>query len=339
MQNFVRHGGAWFEADNSLCVVTQARPVLSARRTQTNESNASEKETSIEWPKICRPMRLGVQLPAGGTALQKISRFILAMGCMELAAYSQTVPVPDEGPAVFVFRIISVDAAQRDAFVACLAKSDLPFWRDLQKKGLLAKVSVFETPSVESSKPGVPAWNFVISSEVAPDATADSFLQALAKRKGCDSDQGTELRQIETLKTKPNTHYARATVEGDRIAREKKVEFRIEYIAVDPAKFDQWNEVYRLIGGPGVGLRIRDGSYFSADVMLTVKANYSQPGMPDWNTIHVLGGFPGSDHRAAAGANPGPTPAAYAAAMAPLRPFATFSREDRVRQLFELAVR
>ena len=112
--------------------------------------------------------------------MQTISRFILAIGCMELAAYSQTVPVVDEGPAVFVWRIISVNAAQRDAFVACLAKSDLPFWRDLKKKGLLAKVSVFETTSVTSSEPGVPAWNFVISSEVA---AADSFLQALREKK------------------------------------------------------------------------------------------------------------------------------------------------------------
>jgi hypothetical protein len=46
---------------------------------------------------------------------------------MELAAYSQTVPAADEGPAVFVFRIVSIGAAQRDAFVTCLAQSDLPF--------------------------------------------------------------------------------------------------------------------------------------------------------------------------------------------------------------------
>jgi hypothetical protein len=29
---------------------------------------------------------------------------------------------------------------------------------------LLAKVSVFETISVDRSEPGVPAWNFVVSS-------------------------------------------------------------------------------------------------------------------------------------------------------------------------------
>ena len=259
--------------------------------------------------------------------------------CFAIAACSQTVPVPDEGPAVFVWRILSVGAAQRDAFVACLAKSDLPFWRDLKKKGLLAKVSVFETTSVTHSEPGVPAWNFVISSELAPGATADSFLQALGKRKGCDSAPGIELRRIETLKTTPNTHYARATVEGDRIAREKEVEFRIEYIAVDPAKLDRWNEVFITVG-PRRGLEIQGGWYFGNDALLTVKVNYSQPGMPVWNTIHVLGSFPESARKAVVGVIPPEiSPAAYAAAIAPLNPFATFPKEDRVRQLFELAVR
>jgi hypothetical protein len=272
--------------------------------------------------------------------MRKINYFTLAFVCFQITAYSQTVPYPDEGPAVFVFRILSVGEAQRDAFVACLAKSDLPFWRDLKKTGLLAKVSVFETTSVDSPKPGVPAWDFVISSEIAQDATADSFLQGVGKRKGCDSGPGIELRRIETLKTTPNTHYARATVEGDRIAREKNVEFRIEYIAADPAKLDRWNEVYSMIGGPGMGLRIRDGLYFSIDVLLTVKVNYSQPGMPDWNTIHVLGGFPESARGAVAGVIPPEmSPAAYAAAIAPLNPFATIPSEGRVRQLFELAVR
>jgi hypothetical protein len=240
-----------------------------------------------------------------------------------------------------VFRIISVGAAQRDAFVACLAKSDLPFWRDLKKKGLLAKVSVFETTSVTSSEPGVPAWDFVISSEVA---AADSFVQAVEKQKGCESGPGIELRRIETLKTTPNEHYARATVEGDRIAREKKVQFSIEYIAVDPAKLDRWNEIFREFG-PEMGVIIRDGLYFGEDALLTVKVNYSQPGMPAWNTIHVLGRFPGIDSatvRAAAEAamrQISPGSGTYRERIAPLEPFVTSPRADRVRRLFELALR
>src|SRR5580693_4913969 len=71
---------------------------------------------------------------------------------MELAGYSQTTPQPvpasDQGPAVFVVRVISAPSTQRDAFVACLSQNDLPFWRRLKEKGLLAKASVFETTSV-----------------------------------------------------------------------------------------------------------------------------------------------------------------------------------------------
>jgi hypothetical protein len=123
--------------------------------------------------------------------LQRISWFILALGCVELAGYSQTTPQPvpewDQGPAVFVVRVISAPSTQRDAFVACLSQNDLPFWRGLKEKGMLAKVSVFETTSVTRSEPGVPAWNFVISSQLAEGAKADSFVQAIEKRKGCET--------------------------------------------------------------------------------------------------------------------------------------------------------
>jgi hypothetical protein len=83
-------------------------------------------------------------------------------------------------------------------------------------------------------------------------------------------------------------------VEGDRIAREKQVEFRVEYIAVDPAKLDRQNELLSRIG-PVTGLQIQNGTTFSLDALPIVKVNYSEPGMPVWNTIHVLGRFPGRD--------------------------------------------
>ncbi len=133
-------------------------------------------------------------------------------------------------------------------------------------------------------------------------------------------------------------------MEGDRIAREKKVEFRIEYIAVDPAKLDRWNEVFIRSRGQRKGLEIQGGWYFGGDALLNVKVNYSQPGMPVWNTIHVLGGFPGRDLRPAGGIRCGNSPdqpgeRRLPRAYGPLRPFGTNPRDDRVRQVFELAVR
>lgn len=194
--------------------------------------------------------------------MRTISGFILALGCLEIAGYSQTtpqsVPVPDEGLAVYVVRVISVGSAQRVAFVACLAQSDLPFWRGLKEKGLLARVSVFETTSVTKSEPGVPVWNFVISSQLAEGADADSFLQAIEKRKGFESAGGVEVRRMETMRTTPNSNYARSTAADDLKAGESKVEFLIEYIAVKdtPEALDRFSEFMRLYDGPGIGLLV-----------------------------------------------------------------------------------
>src|ERR1700683_4523809 len=131
--------------------------------------------------------------------MRKINYVAFTLACFQIAAYSQYVPYPGHGQSVYVVRVIAVGSAQRDAFVACLAQNDLPFWRGLKQKGLLAKVSVFETTSVESSEPGVPGWNFVIASQLADGANADSFVQAVEKRKSCEDAAEVEVRRTETM--------------------------------------------------------------------------------------------------------------------------------------------
>jgi hypothetical protein len=300
--------------------------------------------------RICRPMRLGVQSPPGGAALQKISWFILALGCVELAGHSQTTPQPvpasDEGPAVYVVHVISAPSPQRDAFMACLSQNDLPFWRGLKEKGLLAKVSVFETTSVRSSKPEMPAWNFVISSQLA-GANADSFLQAVEKRKGCENAAGVEVRRVETMRTTPNCNYARATAADDLKTRESKVEFYIEYIAVKdaPETLDRFRKFMSLYECLPANSPIRDGWWLRAVALETVKVNYSQPGVPNWNQIHISGEFPDKEDK---------DPAARRAAnnsyrrqlnprndgfIADLASIPTHPRDDLAHELFDLAVR
>src|SRR5271170_738627 len=66
--------------------------------------------------------------------MRKINYFALTLACFQIAAYSQGVPYPGDAPSVYVVRVISVGPAQRDAFVACLAQNDLPFWRGLKEK-------------------------------------------------------------------------------------------------------------------------------------------------------------------------------------------------------------
>jgi hypothetical protein len=240
--------------------------------------------------------------------LQKISWFILALGCAELAGYSQTTPPPlpsaDEGPAVYVVRVISAPSTQRDAFVACLAQNDLPFWRSLKENGLLAKVSVFETTSVAHSEPGIPAWNFVISSQLAEGANADSFLQAVEKRKGCENAAGVEVRRVETLRTTPNCNNARSTPADDLKARESKVVFNVEYIAVKdtPEALGRFRNLMSLYECLGDNAMIRDfnrgdGWWFGGVALETMKVNYSQPGVLNWNQIHIYGYIPGKRPR------------------------------------------
>jgi hypothetical protein len=296
-----------------------------------------------------------------------------------LPGYSQTTPQPvpasDEGPAVYVVRVIS--STQRDAFVACLAENDLPFWRELKEKGLLAKVSVFETTSALSDtensvrgkqvtrpKPEMPAWNFVISSQLAEGANADSFLQAVEKRKGCENAAGIEVRRVQTLRTTPNCNRARSTPADDLKARESKVEFLIEYIAVKdtPEALDRYRKFMSLYECLGDNTMIRDfnrgdGWWFGAVPLETVKVNYSQPGMPDWNHMDFVGYIPAANLKPG---HPGKDPAArkayvqaaireqipagvasaWEAELAAMRSsIVTYPRTDHARQLFELAVR
>jgi hypothetical protein len=268
-----------------------------------------------------------------------------ALMCFQIAAYSQAAPYPGDGPGVYVVRVISVDPAQRDAFVACLAQGDLPFWRGLKEKGLLSKVSVFETTSVTRSEPGVPAWNFVISIRLAEGANADSFVQAIGKRRACESASGVEVRRTETMRTPLNlSTWARETAADDLKARDLKVEFSIEYIAVKdtPEALHRWREFMLLYEAPAVGLMVRDGWQFSAFALETAKVNYSQPGVPSWNNIHFVGRIPGRDPAALTAAleaalrqlNPGND-----GLVADLNSIRTHPRDDSVRQLFELAVR
>jgi len=268
----------------------------------------------------------------------------------QIAAYSQTVPVPDEGPARSVLHILSVAPAQRDHFVDCLKEDEVPFWRKLKEQRMLSTVSVFETTAVSSTDPGVPAWNFVISSQVPSGASADSLAEALIKRRSCDYMLGVEVRRTETLRTTPNSNYGRVTAEDDAKARELKVEFGIEYIAVKdtPETLKRYQENMSVNIGPSMGLLIRDGWTFSFVANETVKVHYFQAGMPRWNQVHISGrSFATSSAtrdayaaaREAALRAVNPNNGGYEGVFGALPSYRTRPRVDRASQLFDLAVR
>jgi hypothetical protein len=266
--------------------------------------------------------------------------------CFAIGACSQTVPVPDEGPARYVIHILSVAQPQRDDFVACLKEDEVPYWRKLKERRMLSTVSVFETIAVTSSEAGVPGWNFVIASQVPSGASADSLAETLVKRRTCDYMPGVEVRRTETLRTTPNSNYARATAEDDAKARELNVEFGIEYIAVKdtPETLKRYQENMSVNIGPSIGLLIRDDWTFSFVANETVKVHYSQAGMPSWNQIHISGrpsatkdGSAAAREAALRAVNPnnGGPEGVYGT----LPSYRTRPRVDRARELFELAVR
>lgn len=206
-------------------------------------------------------------------------------------------------PAVYVARVISVSAQGRDGFVSCLRRRELPVWQRLKRNGLLADQSVFETTSVRLRAPGVPTWNFLLLSRLAPAVTPDAFFKAEKKRGGkraaatrCEGAPGVETLRVEVLHSTPNSYYPRPAA-GTRTSdapTEFAVPYIVEYIAVreSPEALDEYRETMRSNIGPAVGLLIRDNLLLNLIALETVSVRYAQPGVPNWNQIHLRGYFP-----------------------------------------------
>ena len=263
-------------------------------------------------------------------------------------AVQQTSTTGDEIPALYIARVISVSRATRDDFFNCLQQNELPVWRQLKRDGLLADESVFEVTSVQTTERGVPSWEVLLLTHLAPTAKQDSFVQAEKKRlrtPRCEDAPGAETRRVEVLRSTPKSYYPRATSEEDRQALQAKVEFFIEYIAVNgtPTALNQYRESMRVNMGPAMGLLIPDKWFFNLIALETVSVLYAQPGMANWNQIHIRGYFP----------EKGPTPTAIDAALRRVNPsgggsagffgslesIRTLRREDITHQLFDLTVR
>jgi len=136
-----------------------------------------------------------------------------------------------------------------------------------------------------------------------------------------------EVRRVETLRTTQNCNCARSTPADDLKARESKVVFNIEYIAVKdtPEALGRFQTLMCLYECFGDNSLIRDfnrgaGVLFGGVDLETVKVNYSQTGMPSWNQIHCFGGVPGID--------PAARKAAHEAARNALTPAGVASASD-----------
>jgi len=286
----------------------------------------------------------------------------LALAVFEIAGYAQSANEAKQKPpgvttsdndrlALYVARVISVSPAKRDAYVACLQERELPIWRKLKRDGLLADASVFEVTSVQTSEPGVPSWNFLFLNHLAPSVAPAVFFdgekkgeETSAGTKRCEDQVGAEIRRAEVLRSTPNSYYPKATPEGDRQSQELKVVYFVEYIAVrdTAADLDDYREILRSTVGPAEGQMVADNWDFNFIPLETVSVQFSQPGMPSWNQIHLNGSFPEKDSGAAFDAalrRVNPQSGDFAAILRHLELIRTKPRVDKVRQLFELAVR
>ena len=260
-----------------------------------------------------------------------------------------------EIPAVYVARVLSMSAAGRDAFVACLRQKELPVWQQMKRNGLLADQSVFETVSVRLGAADVPAWNFLLLSHLAASATPEAFFKAEKNHEGkrptgtrCEDAPGIETLRVEVLRSTPNSYYPRPA-SGTRLTgapTEFTVPYIVEYAAVreTPEALNEYREIMRTTMGPTLAQAIRDNMLLNFIALETVSVRYAQLGVPTWNQIHLRGYFPdkGLVTRDALDGlirRINPQSGGAAGVSGRLDAIRTKPREDVARQLPELAVR
>lgn len=215
-----------------------------------------------------------------------ITKFALMVGAATYIGEARHVSALD--PArVFVARVVNVPTAKRDAFVACVGRSDLQRWQKLQRKGVLQAGRVFETRKVLRQNPtDQPDWNFLFFAQVRDDGVARSF--APLKRTACERAAGAQLRRVELLSGTPNSvHPAPRSPRPDIL-------YIAEYIAVDETEEARstYRDLMQTTQGPAVGEVIKAGQLDSFVATETARVLYQDRSMPRWNQLHVRGTYP-----------------------------------------------
>ena len=262
-----------------------------------------------------------------------------------------TAPMaPDASGALYVAEAIAVTPETRDAFVDCLRSDAHRHWRSLQQAGLLADVSVFETSTVREATEGAPGWTIFVLSHLRPRASASAFFgfggsrQKFSTPASCTARASVEVRRVEVLQPTPNSSYPKATLADDAEAVAANVQFVVEYIAVrdTPVSLDEYRNKMRANMGAAMGLMIPQKVFFEFLALETVSVEFSQPGMPAWNNIHVRGFYPGKaapPETDAALRHVNPGGGGSAGFFGSLKAIRTKAREDVTCALFDLAVR
>jgi hypothetical protein len=248
----------------------------------------------------------------------------------------------------YIARTVSIQPEKRDAYVSCLKQRELPVWHKMKGQDLITYLSVFEETELFASEPNTPAWNFLLLAHTpSSDAASKSAkLEGLiTNSEVCEEQSNGGVRRIEILTPTVHSNYPRATIEDDRLAIESKIVYTVEYIAVNDTPADRADYRQRMEQsiGPSIQVLIPKKLDFSFSGMETLKVLYSQPGMPNWNQIHIDGTYLDIDRTPedldAALREVNPKSGGYPQVFATLKLIRKKVRNIEARQLFDLAIR
>jgi hypothetical protein len=274
------------------------------------------------------------------------SALLLSVSAYSLAQTSQFSAKTESG--FYIAQIIAVPETNQDSYVSCLRQKSLPLWQGLKRDLVLQDSSTYELITIYDSDPNVPNWNFLLLFHLTPETKPHDYLQRVKSLddKSCAGQVGAKTLRMEVLRPTPNSSYPRATPEDDREAIQSKVEYGVEYIAVRnmPEDLNAYREIMSSSLGPAVGkVLIPKGLTFGLTALETVSVEYSAEGMPSWNQIHINATLPShhltAEERDSAILQVNPKSGGNTEIVERLDQIRTKPRVDKVRELYELAVR
>ena len=191
-------------------------------------------------------------------------------------------------PSLFHALYFGVAPVDRDAFVADAARRFTPVGASMKIDGILASRIVYEHQQ-DIDQDSLPGWQFLQLTRLAPGIGPDEFLNA---EKQTEVDSGGRHPSIkvwrsEFLHTVPTADLP-ALKDGQGSERANMF-YKIEYIDVFPEHADSYSKIISTYDGPAKVRMIEKGFMYDFVALETSDVIYSDPSLPTWNVMHVMG--------------------------------------------------
>lgn len=188
--------------------------------------------------------------------------------------------------AHFLTWCLAFAATNRDAVFGDLKKRVRPVWEDLIQGGAIVEVRAFEQLHSIQETDALPPWPLLLIQRLAPDNAPEAALRTIAAALQAAGGwpSGITVRRAELL---------RATKGSDlppvRPTDPEAIVYKIEYIECLPDGKAQYLGIMETYDGAAKTLMIADGFMHDFVGMETLRVVEAEPGLPDWNVIHVMG--------------------------------------------------